>query len=389
VPVRTGTIPAMQRRAAHRKSSRWPIVLAVTASLIVVGGGATGVVWVARSDHPVAASDAPKQQVLPFDLVGTNPPSTAKVVPSATTITVSLSAPIGPGSPMPSLSPAVAGAWSLVSPSEVEFVPSTPLVPGATETLVVPGGSSGMVSAQGVHLAGSVSVPFSVEPGSVLRLQQLLAELGYLPLSFQPTAPVTSLTQEADVQQGTFGWRWPDQPSSLTSLWTAGEMNVITKGAIMDFEDQHGMKTDGVAGPQVWTDLLADAASGHADANPWNYVYVSETNPESVTVYSDGAVKYHTLANTGIPAAPTAQGTFTVFARYVSTTMSGTNPDGSHYSDPGVPWVSYFNGGDALHGFDRPGYGWPQSLGCVEMNPSNAAVVYPLTPIGTLVTVGD
>ena len=37
--------------------------------------------------------------------------------------------------------------------------------------------------------------------------------------------------------------------------------------------------------------------------------------------------------------------------------MSGTNPDGSHYSDPGVPWVSYFNGGDALHGFLRASYG--------------------------------
>ena len=33
--------------------------------------------------------------------------------------------------------------------------------------------------------------------------------------------------------------------------------------------------------------------------------------------------------------------------------MSGTNPDGSHYTDPGIPCVSYFNGGDALHGFIR------------------------------------
>ncbi len=67
--------------------------------------------------------------------------------------------------------------------------------------------------------------------------------------------------------------------------------------------------------------------------------------------------------------------------------MRGTNPDGSKYSDPGIPWVSYFNGGDALHGFVRGGYGYPQSDGCVEMPPANAAVVYPLPPIGTLVTV--
>ena len=49
--------------------------------------------------------------------------------------------------------------------------------------------------------------------------------------------------------------------------------------------------------------------------------------------------------------------------------------------------MSYFNGGDALHGFVRASYGWPQSDGCVEMPPANAAVVWPMTPIGTLVTV--
>jgi len=48
---------------------------------------------------------------------------------------------------------------------------------------------------------------------------------------------------------------------------------------------------------------------------------------------------------------------------------------------------AYFNGGDALHGFVRPGYGYPQSLGCVEMTYSAAATVFPYTPIGTLVDV--
>ena len=51
------------------------------------------------------------------------------------------------------------------------------------------------------------------------------------------------------------------------------------------------------------------------------------------------------------------------------------------------PDVSYFNGGDALHGFTRAQYGSPQSLGCVEMPYSVAAEVYPYTPIGTLVDV--
>jgi hypothetical protein len=67
--------------------------------------------------------------------------------------------------------------------------------------------------------------------------------------------------------------------------------------------------------------------------------------------------------------------------------MHGTNPDGTKYSDPGVRYISYFNGGDALHAFSRASYGYPQSLGCVEMPLSSAAEVWPYTPIGTLVTI--
>jgi hypothetical protein len=40
-----------------------------------------------------------------------------------------------------------------------------------------------------------------------------------------------------------------------------------------------------------------------------------------------------------------------------------------------------------LHGFIRASYGSPQSNGCVEMSYADAALVWPLTPIGTLVTI--
>ena len=68
-------------------------------------------------------------------------------------------------------------------------------------------------------------------------------------------------------------------------------------------------------------------------------------------------------------------------------TMSGRNPDGSHYHDPGIKWISYFNGGEAIHGFNRPTYGFPQSVGCVEAPIDTAAKIWPYTPIGTLVTI--
>jgi lipoprotein-anchoring transpeptidase ErfK/SrfK len=137
----------------------------------------------------------------------------------------------------------------------------------------------------------------------------------------------------------------------------------------------------------VWKALLAAAISGHRAGFGYTFVSVSEGSPESIEVWHNGKTVVTGPVNTGIPSAPTAQGTFPVFEHSPSVTMSGTNPDGSHYSDPGVPWVSHFNGGDALHGFLRASYGSAQSLGCVEMSYDQAARVYPYTPIGTLVHV--
>jgi lipoprotein-anchoring transpeptidase ErfK/SrfK len=88
-----------------------------------------------------------------------------------------------------------------------------------------------------------------------------------------------------------------------------------------------------------------------------------------------------------VAGAETAQGTFPIFSRFTSTTMTGTNPDGSKYSDPGVPWVNYFNGGDAVHGFPRGSYGTPQSDGCVELPIETAHTVYGMLAIGDIVVV--
>jgi len=365
----------------NRKGPRWWVILTVGVAVLVLAAAAV-VVANAHFNQAAAtpAAPPPALTVVSVSPTGTN-------VAAGSTVSVQFSTDLAPGSPMPTLSPPVAGTWAVLSPSVLQYQASGPLVPGATETVTVPGGATGVVGSEGQHLAQTVTSQFTVAPGSTLRLQQLLADLGYLPLTFTPSSPLTSPTQEGNDQVGSFTWRWPDQPLSLLTLWTPGTNNVITQGAVMNFEAQNGLKTDGVAGPQVWTDLLADVQSGHGDALPWGYVVVSQSLPESATVYKNGAPVYSTPVNTGVPGASTENGTWPVFARYTVTTMTGTNPDGSHYSDPGIPWVSYFHGGDALHGFVRGSYGFPQSDGCVEMPPSNAAVVFPLTPLGTLVTV--
>ncbi len=236
---------------------------------------------------------------------------------------------------------------------------------------------------------------WSTPTGSELRLQQLLAQMGYLPLGWQPAGarvPVTLDAQVAaavDAPKGTFGWRFDNVPTSLVGLWHEGKENAVTRGAVMAFQSSHDLLVDGYAGRDFWRTLIADAVAGnHASGTDYSYVIVHRSgSPQSLTLWRNGATILNTVANTGIPKAPTALGTFPVYARFVTTTMKGTNPDGSHYSDPGVPWVSYFNGGDAIHGFNRASYGSAQSLGCVELPPSEAQKVFPYTPIGTLVTV--
>jgi peptidoglycan hydrolase-like protein with peptidoglycan-binding domain len=230
-----------------------------------------------------------------------------------------------------------------------------------------------------------------VPPGSTLRLQQLLATLGYLPVDFHPAVTLASTPQAQEAAaihppSGTFSWRYSNVPGALRAMWAPGASGPMTRGAVMAFENSLGLAPDGDPGPQVWRSLIAAASSDRASSFGYTFVSVSEAS-QSLNLWHNGRTVLTTPVNTGIASAPTATGTYPVFEHIASGTMSGTNPDGSHYSDAGVPWISYFNGGDALHGFYRAQYGFPQSLGCVEMPVSMAGRVWPYTPVGTLVRV--
>jgi peptidoglycan hydrolase-like protein with peptidoglycan-binding domain len=207
-------------------------------------------------------------------------------------------------------------------------------------------------------------------------------------LSFTPSGPLPPASDLAVDQAGAFAWRWPDQPSQLMSLWVQGQENEIFKAAVESFENQNGIGVDGIAGPAVWTSLINDTIDHKMNAEPYVYVLVNKVEPENLTLWEDGDAKYVGIpVNTGAPGADTTNGTFAVFEHVRYSDMKGTNIDGSTYNDPNVPYASYFNGGDALHGFERAQYGFPQSLGCVEMLPATAGRVWPYTPIGTLVHI--
>ena len=156
-----------------------------------------------------------------------------------------------------------------------------------------------------------------------------------------------------DPPAGHFEWRYPQSPHELQALWKTGEPNEITRGAVMMFQDEHHLAVDGIAGSQVWHALLGDAVAGTRRTGGYSYVYVHRSVPQLLTLWHNGRTVLTSPGNTGVPAAPTALGTWPVFEHIPVGRMSGTNPDGSHYNDPGIRWISYFHGGEALHAFNR------------------------------------
>jgi len=322
----------------------------------------------------------PKTQVI-------GSPNVAAPITPYTPLELTYSAPIAdiPGALHARVSPSVPGRWHQLDANTVAFVPAgSGFAPDSLVHVTLP-----------VHteVAGAPSrmLTWTVAQPSPIRAEQLLAQLGYMPLSFTAAAPV-ALNQQAQVQAvfappaGRFTWRWKSAPQGLRTTWTSDPATVL-RGAIMAFEDQHNMTTDGTLGPQVWQALVQATIAGQRNTFGYTFVSVSESVPERLSLWHNGHILMTPLVNTGIAAAPTATGVYPVFLREQVGTMSGKNPDGTTYHDPGIPWISYFNGGDALHGFIRGGYGYPQSLGCVEMPYAAAGAVWPYTPIGTLVDV--
>ncbi len=282
----------------------------------------------------------------------------------------------------PVISPGVTGRWTVPSAYSAVFTPTGfGFAPGATATFTA---ATAVWTTTHTH-----RLTTTVRNLSNARAVQLLAQLGYLPLKFTPRTPVArtpsaQANAATSAPAGTYKWRYSHTPSSLVRLWTGGRA-VMIRGALMSFEVDHRLSMDGALGPQVWRALEVAAITGHGNRFGYSYVHVYRGLPQHLVVWHNGRTAYTALVNTGIAGHATNYGVFPIYLRQTVGSMSGTNPDGSHYNDSGIRWISYFSGGDALHQFSRPGYGYPQSLGCVEMTDASAHRVFQLTEYGTLV----
>lgn len=89
------------------------------------------------------------------------------------------------------------------------------------------------------------------------------------------------------------------------------------------------------------------------------------------------------LVSTGTWQHPTVTGTFEVYLKLVSTTMSGPG-----YYLENVPYTMYFYGDYGIHGtYWHSNFGTPMSHGCVNMYTPDAAWLYDFSPYGTKVYI--
>ena len=388
-----------KRRGAALTASGAALVLAAGVMIVAFASPGSHAALVSSEGPANAINGAkPLQPAVALQLVSMSPAAGAKGVNGTGPIRVQFSEPLAPDSPMPALSPSIAGHWAVQGNAAV-FTPAVGWSQKTKVTVKIPGGLAGVISAEGATagdggtLGSNLSRSFTTRSFSSMRLQQLMAQLGYLPMTFKaapgPAIGATSaraqLAAAYHAPAGTFTWQsgWP---WALRSQWKPGKANILQVGAIRAFESVHKMTMDGIAGKAVWSRLFTAVAKGQKNPNGYTYALANQHYPENLTVWHNGKVVLKTLANTGIPGRPTVDGTFPVYLKYYFTYMDGINPDGSKYHDP-VYFANYFNGGDAVHQFSRYSYGSYQSLGCVELPWAAAKKAYGYLSYGSLVTV--
>jgi hypothetical protein len=165
-------------RTLSRKAAAWTCGAIIAAA----GIGAGAYAAVARNSPP-----APRQHLAahlparpappppPLRLVSVSPAGGSRAVDGGDNITVTFNQPLPASAPLPRLSPAVAGVWQRVGDAAV-FTPRTGIPARTRETVMVSAGDGAVRSGQ--------EFSFTTAGYRTLRLQQLLAQLGYLPMSW-------------------------------------------------------------------------------------------------------------------------------------------------------------------------------------------------------------
>ncbi len=116
--------------------------------------------------------------------------------------------------------------------------------------------------------------------------------------------------------------------------------------------------------------LAAAILSLGASAACANVLISVDKSTQQMTVYVDGAPRYHFVVSTGRAGYGTPSGT------YQPQRLERTWFSKEYYNSP-MPHSIFFHGGYAIHGsYEINRLGGPASHGCIRLHPQNAATLF-------------
>lgn len=129
---------------------------------------------------------------------------------------------------------------------------------------------------------------------------------------------------------------------------------------------------------------LGDVVPKPPTSGKWIDVNVTT---QTVTAYEGSTPVKSVVASTGVARTPTVLGTYKIYRKIQSQTMSGgSQAMGDYYYLPNVTDVMYFYRGYALHGtYWHSNFGRPMSHGCVNLTLADAKWFFEWASVGTLV----
>jgi lipoprotein-anchoring transpeptidase ErfK/SrfK len=108
-----------------------------------------------------------------------------------------------------------------------------------------------------------------------------------------------------------------------------------------------------------------------------------DLSSQRTMAWQGSALARSMVVSTGISRYPTPTGTFRIYSKYPSVTMSGPG-----YYLPGVPHTMFFYRGYAIHGtYWHSNFGHPMSHGCINLTRNDAAWLYSWASVGTSVVI--
>src|SRR4029077_6550260 len=149
-----------------------------------------------------------------------------------------------------------------------EFVPAKGYWQHTKVKLTIPAGATGVESTGRGQLATVVTERFTTGWFSQVRLEQDLAQLGYLPLTWAPATGSPAALTDLNAQytaayappEGNYTWQ-AGYPSRLMSMWRPDAPSNVLRGGVAAFLADHGQVLDMIAENQ--DGLIVTGPIGH------------------------------------------------------------------------------------------------------------------------------